>query len=122
SCSPQYACLSPVCRILSLASPGFDPVATLAAGSILVLRLASLLADQRKFAGVVDRLTHAVEIDVAFVEGEMSRQFGVRLQRTGFEQGPHLLAIPGVEQFRGPLAEGGGEVVDVAQQHRARGV
>ena len=44
------------------------------------------------------------------------------MQLAGLEQCPHLLAIPGVQQLRREAAQAGGEVVDVAQQHRARRV
>ena len=67
-------------------------------------------------------MAHAVQVHRAQVRGEAAAQRRIRVQFAGLEQRPHLLAVPAVQQLRGEAAEAGGEVVDVAQQHRARGV
>src|SRR5690606_6092669 len=71
-------------------------------------RFAALLADEGFFACVVDGVADAVQIDGAFVRGELAGQPGIRLQFAGLEQLPHFLAVPGLQQLRCPAAEVGG--------------
>src|SRR3546814_19325500 len=62
--------------------------------------LAPLLADDRFFARIDDRLHHAVHVGNAFVKLELAGELAVRVQFAQFEQRPPLLAVVGIQQFR----------------------
>src|SRR6185437_8476349 len=108
-------------EIRARASPAMRAPTAICARSLPALcRLASLLADDRLFARIDDRLHHAVDIGDAFVELELAGELGIRVQLAQFIQRPHLLAVVRIQQFRRKARQADADVAHVTPQHGAR--
>ena len=103
----------PGCRATAL-HPGYS-------GLIGVVRcFATLLADDRFLAGVLDRHQDGADVGFVGVEVEPPGERRFRQQFASFEQGPHFFAVMQLLKIRREEGQCRTQFVDVAQQHCAR--
>src|SRR5207342_1287772 len=83
-------------------------------------RFPPLLANRGFLARILDGIQHRADVGLMRAEIEPPRELGIRLQFAGLVQRPHLFAVMQHVELRREEGQRRAQLVDVAQQHRAR--